>query len=395
MKKIGILTIHKAINYGSVLQAYGIQKQVADLGFDAEIIDYGSIGVADVASPKTQNSISRKLFKYILHPVSNFKHLVRRIELLVIKRAEDYLFKKDLEIQKGSFRKFETKHLKISKDSYHSNDDLESVNLIYDGVITGSDQVWNPLITENDLAYFLNFITNNNKKVSYAASFGYEDIPEGFLNRIAPELQSIKHLSVREVSGARIIKRITGLDAQVVLDPALLLSGEEWGEIIPESKIGEPYIFSYAFMNSPEIERLCKHLSKVTGFKIVRLSLYHRGFQRIKEHLDRSTTYVNHCGPLEFLSYLSNASIVVTNSFHGTVFSLNFRKDFFVIPPEHNIERIVGLLDLCKLSDRLQKQGNALPAKNDIEIDYSKVEPIFVSERSKSIEFLQRSLNDL
>ncbi len=395
MKKIGIITFHKAINYGTVLQAYALQEKVAGLGFEVEIIDYGLIGVADTAAPPIRKSIFNKLIKYIFHPVSNFKLLVRRIEVLVIKRTEDYLFKRDMEKQKESFSSFENEYLKLSKHSYKSNDDLESTDLIYDGVITGSDQVWNPLITQNDLAYFLNFITDNNKKISYAASFGYESIPEDFQNKIAPELQSIKHLSVREVTGAGIIKRIAGIDAQVVIDPALLLSAEEWDVIIPENTINGPYIFCYAFMSNPEITNLCKHLSIVTGFRIVSLSLYHKGFQKTKERFDKSTTYVNDSGPLEFLSYLKNASIVVTNSFHGTVFSINFHKDFFVVPPEYSIERIVGLLDLYKLTDRLQKKHDDLPAKNDIQIDYSKVEPIFVSERNSSIEFLKNAAQSL
>jgi hypothetical protein len=320
---------------------------------------------------------------------------VRRVELLVIRRTEDFLFKKDLEKQKESFSSFQSKYLNISKDTYHNSNDLKRADMIYDGVITGSDQVWNPLITQNDLSYFLNFISNSNKKISYAASFGTESIPEDFQGKIALELQSIKHLSVREVTGAGIIKRSSGRDAQVVVDPTLLLSCEEWKDKVPRKNINEPYIFCYVFMRSPEITILCKHLSAVTGFKIVRLSLYHRGFQRIKEHFDTSTTYVNDSGPLEFLSYLSNASIVLTNSFHGTVFSINFKRDFFVIPPEYRVERITGLLDLFGLGSRLIRKGNSLPAENEIKIDYSLVDPIIERERNRSNAFLRNSLNSL
>jgi len=395
MKKIGILTFHKAINYGAALQAYALQKKVIDLGLDAELIDYGSIGIADTTASLIKKNIFNKLFKHIFRPVSHFNHLVKRVKVLIIKRIEGFLFKKDLEKQIESFISFKKNYLKTSKNSYYTNKDLESTELIYDGVITGSDQVWNPLITQSDLAYFLNFLNDNDKKISYAASFGSDSIPDEFQSKIIPELQSIKHLSVREASGAVIIKNISNRDAQVVVDPTLLLSREEWEEVIPENKIDEPYIFCYAFFNEPEIKRLCKHLSKITGLKIVRLSLYHVGFQRTKEYFDKSTTYVNDSGPLEFLSYLNNASIVVTNSFHGAIFSINFKKDFFVVSPKYSVERIVNILDLYKLSDRLQKNGDKLPTKNDIKIDYSIVDPIIVSERSKSIAFLKNALDSL
>jgi hypothetical protein len=395
MKKIGILTFHKAINYGAVLQAYALQKKVMDLGFDAELIDYGSVGGPDAASSSIKKNIIKKLFKYVFRPVSNFRHVMRRVEVLLINRAEDLIFKKVLERQKESFSAFKKNHLKISKNSFHTNKELESLESIYDGVITGSDQVWNPLITQYDLAYFLNFVSDNNKKISYAASFGSESIPDDFQSKITPELQSFKHLSVREAAGAVIIKNISNRDAQVVADPTLLLSCEEWREIIPENKINEPYIFCYAFLGNRELKYLCKYLAKITGFKIVRLSLYQVGFQRTKEYFDKSITNVNDSGPLEFLSYLNNASMVVTNSFHGAIFSINFKKDFFVISPEYNVDRVVNILDLYKLSDRLQKKGDKLPTKKDIKIDYSVIEPIFVSERNKSIEFLRNSLNSL
>ncbi len=395
MKKIGILTFHRAVNYGAALQAYALQKKVVDLGFDTELIDYGSIGAADVTFPSIKENIFQKLLKYILKSVSNCKHLVRRVEVLLIKRTEDFLFKKDLEKQNESFSVFKDKYLKISKNSYHTNNDLESIESFYDGVITGSDQVWNPLITQNDLVYFLNFLSNGNKKISYAASFGTESVPEDFQSKIAPELQSIKHLSVREAVGAVMIKNIANRDAYVVVDPTLLLSDEEWREIIPENRINGPYIFYYALLDNSALITLSKHLSKITGFRIVGLSLYPVSFQRTKEYFDKSITYVNDSGPLEFLSYLYKASIVVTNSFHGAVLSINFKKNFFVVPPEYSIERIVEVLKLFGLSERLRKRDDNMPALKDINIDYSIVTPIFISERNKSIDFLNSALNNL
>ena len=385
MKKIGIITFHRAINYGAVLQVYALQQKVIGLGFDAEIIDYGLIGA--VNAPFARKNILQKLLNSIVRPMNFIWRLVRRIESV--------LFKKDMEKQAAAFSAFERDHLKMSTNAYHTDKDLEGVEAFYDGIITGSDQVWNPLITQSDMVYFLNFVGDNNKKISYAPSFGSDSIPEDLKDPIAHEINKIKYLSVRERTGAEIIKSISNREAQIVLDPTLLLRGEEWMENIPENKINVPYIFCYALLNDPEISRFCKHLSKVTGYKIVRLSLYHDSFQRTNEYFDTSTTYVNDSGPLEFLSYLSNASIVVTNSFHGTVFSINFKKDFFVLLPEHSVERIVNTLDLYGLSDRILKNGSEVPAKNDIEIDYSKVWPTFNNEKNKSIDFLENSLNSL
>lgn len=391
MKKIGILTFHKVINYGAVLQAYALQRKVRDLGFDAELIDYAPQGMVNPSTFSLMDTLI-KLLRYLVNP-PDLRHLKRRVELLIIKRIEDFLFRKEIEKRQMAFKHFRENYLKVSDVTYQCNN-IRSADMVYDGVITGSDQVWNPLITQYDLTYFLNFLNDTNKKISYAASFGSPDnISHEFKEKISTALQDIKYLSVREFSGAQLIKEISNREAQIVLDPVLLLTSDEWDGIIPENGISEPYIFCYAFFNDPEIRHLCKHLSKVTGLKVIRLSLYHDGFQRIKEHLDISTTYVNGSGPVEFLSYLKNASVVVTNSFHGLILSINFRKDFFVVTPRHSKERIIDSLEKYGLHDRLVKDGDPLPGREDIKVNYKKIDDILEKDRNESIEFLKNSLH--
>lgn len=393
MKKVGILTFHNFINYGAILQAYALQKKVGDLGFDAEVIDYTS-AITGTSSALSAKDVFFKLLRYTIKP-PDIKHLKRRIELLVIKRIEDFLFRRDLEKREKSFNHFRRNYLKISNSSYN-RDNIMKAELVYDSVITGSDQVWNPLITQHDLNFFLSFLSNNNKKISYAASFGScNNIPEEFKLKISKAIEDIKYLSIREASGAEMIRHISNREALVVVDPTLLLTISEWDEIIPQNRIKEPYIFCYAFFDVPEVRRLCKHLSKITGFRIIRLSLYHDSFQRIKEYFDTSTTYVNDSGPLDFLSYFKGASIVVTNSFHGILFSINFKKDFFVIPPLHGAERVFDILKRYNLTNRLSRKEDTLPDKRDIRINYEGVTTVLEGAREKSIGFLRNALNTL
>ncbi len=395
MKRIGILTFHNVINYGAVLQAYALQRKINDMGFDAEIIDYRSVGDINLYARDPKDSIVKKILRYASNPIKHYGHIKRRLELKVIRRLEDQLFKKQSQRQIQSFAYFKERYLKILNKSCHTIDDLKEAERIYDRIIVGSDQVWNPFITQGDTAYFLSFIKDDNKKISYAASFGSKDIPVEFQHGIVPLLKRIRHLSVREISGADLVRTLCGRDVKVVVDPTLLLTSAQWEEIIEDKRFSEPYIFCYAFFDSPLVRRLCIHLSKITGFKIVRLTLYPATLQKIKEYLDTSTVYVNDSGPLEFLSYFKNASIVVTNSYHGVIFSINFNKDFFVVIPEHSADRVLDILDSYRLRDRLQKEGSELPAKEDMKIDYTMVEPVLRREREKSIEFLKNSLNSL
>ncbi len=395
MKRVGILTFHRVINYGALLQAYALQRKIEELGFDAEIIDYASAGTMDQHHGNAKDSMMRKVLIYASNPTKHYGHIKRRLELRVVRRLEDQLFKKQSLRQFQSFELFKEGYLKISNRSYNTIDDLNETNRIYDSIIAGSDQVWNPFITQNDISYFLSFVKDDNKKISYATSFGSRNIPVEFQHRIVPLLKKIRHLSARETSGAELVSTLSGRDVEIVVDPTLLLTSTQWEEIIKDNRFEEPYIFCYAFFDNPAVRRLCRHLSRITGFKIIRLTLYPKTLQRIKESLDSSTVYVSDSGPLECLALFKKASVVVTNSFHGLMFSVNFKKDIFVVSPELGIERIIDFLRRYNLNDRLKRFDDDLPAKEDIKIDYAMVEPVLRCEREKSIEFLKNSLNSL
>jgi hypothetical protein len=395
MKKIGILTFHRAVNYGAALQAFALQRKIKDLGHQAEFLDYGITGDEGAGDFRKVRGIADKLADHVLVSPKHYRNTAKKIHNALVKKIEGRFFGMSTAVRRGAFRAFGRNYLNISKKSFLSADELSTVEDDYDGFITGSDQVWNPLITQNNLVYFLNFIRNNNKKISYAPSFGSGDISDEFKDKIAGELQNIPYLSVREQSGARIIKNISNREAFVTVDPTLLLNLEQWKEIIPENGIDEPYIFCYAFFDNPEVRRVCKYLSNITGFRIVRLSLYQRNYQRTKEYLDRSTLYVNESGPLEFLSYLNKASVVVTNSYHGILFSINFKKNFFVVPFEMYIDRILDVLDIYGLKERALKAGDDVPAQDDINVDYNLVDPIYEREKNLSIDYLKKSLNSI
>jgi len=230
--KIGILTFHRVYNYGAVLQSYALQKVIKQLGYDVEIIDYWC--------------------DYIYRPYS--------IENFKTKSCTDYIMGICGRII-YNFRKKKTKRFQksIQYSPKVNQNNIKALNDRYDLFLVGSDQVWNYPLTNFDTTYLLDFITDNNKKVSYAASFGVKTIDDKYKETYAKLLSEFSSISVRESTGVSIVRELINKDVPMVADPVILLTSDEW-----ESLAHMPKCFL-----QEKFPHFCKNFSPGTGGEIL------------------------------------------------------------------------------------------------------------------------------
>ena len=290
------------------------------------------------------------------------------------------------------FSDFCDKYMTFSSKRFYDFDEIYSSPPQYDAYVTGSDQVWNPTFAHNPEPYFLTFVDKSRPRIAYAPSFGISEIPKEIWPLYREWLLGITHLSVREIQGASIINDISSQSAQVVLDPTLLLTAKDW-EKVAENTEQPPYIFCYALGDPPRMMQLCHHLSGLTGFPILKIG-------DVKDVFDRSIRSIVDAGPSEFLGLIKNAAIVVTNSFHGTCFSINYRKPFYAVPTVSSVHmsknsRLTSLLERLALENRLYTAESTLPLLAQVEIDYKNADALLDIERKTSLKFLTEALSAL
>lgn len=294
--KIGILTFHRAINYGAVLQAYALQKYLESQNIKVDIIDYRSEVIEE----------SYKLFYYTITR-KNVRSLISDIIKLPTRVKK-----------RSGFDKFLNRQLKLSNPIKKS--DLIGIVDEYDFFITGSDQVWNLDITGKDYTYFLDFIIDNNKKTSYAASLGNFNLVDAIETKDL--LKDFKYISIREESKKNIIENYINKCIDVSLDPTLLLSKKDWEKIALSPREKSEYLLLYTVDKPIKLINYARKIAKEKNLKIIYITEY---FNR-----EDGIEYVRDASPEEFLGYFKNANTILTNSFHGTVFSILFEKCFYV-----------------------------------------------------------------
>lgn len=381
MTKVGIITIVRVNNYGAELQAYATQVALRKHGYDAEIIDY--LFYKNKGHKRTK--ASRPTFKMPLK-----KHLA---EWLYPKRARLKALlqqNKLMEVRANNFEKFHQEYTHFSV-TYHSYDELLNAPLDYDAYIVGSDQVWNPGVYSSLDPYFLKFAPKGKRKLSYASSIGLSDLPIHTHKYYHEALNALDAISVREEQAVDLVKQVSGRDAQWVLDPTLLLNAEEWQKVakMPQG-IPEKYILLYELTPCPYLKTLAKHIAGIKGCKVVRIT---KDANRVEPNDD--VINVMDAGPAEFLGLFHNAVFVVTNSFHGTAFSINFNRPFYVVTPSRmkNNSRQQSILKLFGLSNRIITEGTELPTEEDLNINFDKANDILYIQRENSLKYLTNNID--
>lgn len=367
--KIGGLTFHSAYNFGSNLQAYALQQYINKLAEEYNIpIDYSIINLRTRAQDKIYNY---KLNGNILKRI--FKQIV---------------FGKKLKKRQENFERFINNKLNTTI-KYSTREDIIYDNKFYDVCITGSDQIWNLMAYDFDWSYFLDSITCK-KKISYAVSSGPKkrEISKEEKERITRLLKDYDAISVREEGTKEFISQFTDKDIELNMDPTILLDKEEWNQIINSKKIiEEPYILYYSLRPSKLRTKYLQEMSKKMNMKIVVANPSYKydivgGFVRKYES-----------GPLEFLNLLKNAKLVISSSFHGTIFSVILNVPFYALNGKNDY-RISTLLKVMKLEERMIMEGDNLEdiARNAYNIDFNIANEMLKKEREKSKQYLVNSL---
>lgn len=338
MKNIGIITFQNASNYGAVCQAFALKKTVEKIGLNASVINYDSPNMALKS------------------------------------------------VQQSQFKEFINAHLNLTKE-YLSKQEIDITG--FDAIISGSDQVWNPRLTGGDMTYFLDFVPEHIKKVSYAASIGlngdlfmeYKDVFEKYV-------PTFSGISLREETHVDYIQSIAK-DKEVIasIDPSLLLTSKEYLEAfnLPDNR-SEDYIFVFSYALDPKMYDFANMLSLKSGYKIVALSPYNGG------NYVSGTKIVRKVPPVEWLQLFNGAKMIITDSFHGMMFSIVFNKPFYAYTPNRsNVARVRDILKKLNLEDR--KLTNITNVAETVwEMDYTKVNEILEMERKKSLEYLKNQL---
>lgn len=360
--KIGLMTIHHAYNFGAMLQSYATLRVLEDLGHDVEFIDYDNKTFAE----------ERRIFL----PCNSVGNLFRNIRsILQFKQL-----RKRIVLYENFYEKF-----KVSKFNYnHINiNDVRG----YDVIITGSDQTFSLYLTENPIDIRPFFLENIkcSKKISYASSMGEK------FHKLTSEddvwmkkcFADFDHLSVRERGSADYIEKLTGMRPEVVLDPTLLRSAEQWSlDATDTDEVKGDYIAFYTVLSEPWVINYVERFALKTGLKVIAMH------QRTRFELKTKFNYVNSLGPSEFLSVIKNAKYVITTSFHATAFSIIFQKQFVSLKIGKG-NRLSSLLNLLSLEKHLVSEDyyEDFAILKD-QIDFSNSMELLNKERDVSLNYL-------
>lgn len=371
-KRVGIVTLHTAINYGVYLQAYAMQKKIEDFGYEAEIIHYTKRSERGSASNKKS-----KIKRTLMHPIQTKKIINNKI----MKSGSDFAGRS------FAFSKFASENFNLTR-LCNDIDDAEKIAEKYDACVCGSDQIWNPVHTDCNPYYFLQFVPAP-KRIAYAPSIACEEIPEKYFEDFKNYISSFAAISVRESSGAELVEKITGRKCENTVDPTLLYNKDFWNKVAFEERIvKEPYVFCY-FLGGTDInKKVIEKAEKEIGKKII-VSPFAFEINNLKKG---EKIYAD---VKEFLTLMRDADFVLTDSFHGVAFSVNFRKSFAVVKRKDTDfgkhTRISDFLSKIGLADRIVTNEN-IDGFNFSEINYEENEKVLQNWIISSEEYFRNSL---
>lgn len=367
-KKIGTVTWITYYNFGTFLQAYALQQIVINLGFDSFIISDATI----VNQMNRQKKSVYACLEYVLYTIYK-------------KTFQNNSYAKGFCRSNILYKQFADSFLTIDRAWKDAND----LNQRYDMFICGSDQIWYPSPDIFNPFYYLTF--TDKKKIAYAASVGSNNYPEEFKSKVKSFLESFSSISVREEKGADLLRSFVSKEITVTLDPTLLLSSEQWGNIIQRSASTEPYILCYLLTyNQVYIDYVCSYAKE----KKMQLKIFITN-KRCLSYADKPL-YV---GPKEFLEEIHGAAYFFTDSFHGTIFSIQYRKRFVTFKRfkdtdgKNQNSRLNNLFAILGLEDYFISEDFLSAIAQLPEIEYNRVHAVLNEKREKSIAFLSKALN--
>lgn len=313
MKTVGLITMHRPDNYGSYLQTVATCKFIEKLGYKPVVIDYCYPNLYHINLRKEEVSSSNQPRKK--------SFLVRKISGLCRR-----FLRVDRDKHLSKMASFYERNITLSR-AYETAKDLITDPPLFDIYLTGSDQVWNPKFIGHDTTFLLSWAPDNKKRIAYASSFAIKEIPSAYKSDFSKYLNKYDSIGVRERS--HILEDLINRETNVVLDPTFLFDLQGWEGIVEEStpikdKYILCYLLGYNFDPYPYAYELIEKVKSETGYKVVMID-------SDPINILRGYKVVCNIGPDEFVNLFKNASYVITSSFHGTAFAVNFEKPFFTI----------------------------------------------------------------
>ena len=388
-KKVGVITMHRVINIGSALQAYATQQAVESLGYDCQIIDYLYPTEYHMQCSTEADDGSESIFREFR------KNFLSASKLLQLSRwmKQFLLNHKYVQNRNRQKKKFQEWQKLLHRTQPYSRSAILRRPPLFDIYMTGSDQTWKARNLGKDYSFLLDFAPIHAPRIAYAASFGASRLPDKYRQVYATYLKQYRQFSVRELSGSSLTEELTGRVAPLVLDPIFLLNRKQWQEVADKSVIVQkPYILCYllvgVFNPYPYAFTLIDKIRELTGYQVVFIGFHGaagaKGYQVLPD-----------VGPAEFLQLYEQAALVVTNSFHGTAFALNYRKLFFTLcnPGQTSDDRVSSLLNLFEVQSRgiLPAEINHITARS-LSFDWQRPEEILGKYRALSLDYLKQVL---
>ncbi|MFL1895425.1 polysaccharide pyruvyl transferase family protein [Aquimarina sp. 2-A2] len=368
--KIKTITCHEVYNHGASLQEYALLKYLQELGHDVETISYkpdylgGHFDFLKVSNDKYAKNILLKIAYLAVKFPTRLKNLKR----------------------KRSFDAFSMKYIKSTEKTYYSNQELLNDVPVADTYICGSDQIWNSFFQNGkDPAFYLDFVPDGKRKISYAASFAIEKLAPELTDFVKEKVSRLDSISVRESSGVDILKSLGFHDVTQVLDPVFLLDKNVWNDLMetPENKCS--YVFIYDFDSNPLIKDMAFNLKDKFGYDII----------TVNENITYADKNYFLDGPSKFLTLVKNAEFVISNSFHAVAFSILFEKKFVVFNRMYKINtRMRDLLKSIDLPELLIESEEQMKKFDNSLVDYTKSKVKLNGLIEKSKHFLTLALAD-
>lgn len=373
MRKIGLMTFHAAHNYGSVLQAFATQYAMEKLGYPCEIINYRL---------KNQREFYNNLYS---HKFGKKNFLTRLLKLPEHRKAK---------IRSRKFETFITERLRLTAEEYTIYEDLLILRDRYDILVSGSDQVWNENCTaefrteppESILGYYLAFAGDQTRRIAVSSSFG--NMQEEAIQKYKEHLNQYTYLSCREQNGADMLSGLLNREVTNTLDPTFLLKRDEW-LLDGVYDVQQSYVFVYTlarYRTAQKMLRDIRSFAQRQNLKVICVAPF------CPVHVPGIKAFAD-CGPIDFLSYMRSAKLVITDSFHGTAFSVNFGVPFYNIQ-RGNDQRKAQLLNKLGLGHRILAGSGELMKIEDFSCDYIEAWEKLDCERNATMQYLQNALGN-
>ena len=390
MKKTAIVSCYFQHNYGSMLQAYATQMALDKLDYENETIDIAGFN----------HEIKKAKILYFAKASLTSDILISKLGMaknVLIKKFSKNDYARLSKVRSDRFDAFGKKYFRLSS-RYSSKEELgKKCDENYSSVLVGSDQLWLPGNIAADY-YTLNFVPTTVNSIAYATSFGQSSLPKDSAKKATIFLKKIKHIGVREESGQKLVKKLAGRNVPVVCDPTLLFTGDEWMKIQKKEPIIKgKYILCYFLGNNETHREFAEKLKKETGCKIVALTHLDEFVKSDEGYADETPYNID---PADFLNLIRNAEYVCTDSFHCSVFSILYKKEFYTFrrynrnTRQSTNSRLDTLFKITGIEGRLLAGDEKIVDCLNIKTDFDEAHKKLAGVRQQSYEYLKVALQD-